>query len=62
MTDYEETKRTFKLQVPEYYNFGFGVVDKWAEDETKLAFELVKKLQECVKTIRRRSWRIDELK
>jgi acetyl-CoA synthetase len=37
MTDYEETKETFKLQVPEYYNFGFDVVDKWAEDKTKLA-------------------------
>ncbi|MEA1995961.1 MAG: AMP-binding protein [Campylobacterota bacterium] len=37
MTDYEETKETFKLEVPEYYNFGFDVVDKWAEDKTKLA-------------------------
>ncbi len=37
MMDYEETKRTFKLEVPEYYNFGFDVVDRWAEDRTKLA-------------------------
>ena len=23
--------------MPEYYNFGFDVVDKWAEDRTKMA-------------------------
>ena len=37
MTDYEEARRTFKLDVPEHFNFGFDVVDKWAEDHTKLA-------------------------
>ena len=37
MTDYEGTRRSFKLEVPEYYNFGFDVVDRWAEDRTKLA-------------------------
>ena len=37
MTDYEETRRTFNLDVPERFNFGFDVVDKWAEDHTKLA-------------------------
>ena len=37
MLDYEETYRDFKMEVPEYYNFGFDVVDKWAEDRTKLA-------------------------
>ena len=25
------------MEVPEYFNFGFDVVDKWAEDRTKLA-------------------------
>ena len=34
---YEEMYRRFKWNVPEYYNFGFDVVDKWAEDRTKLA-------------------------
>ena len=37
MLDYEEARRSFKLDVPEYFNFGFDVVDKWAEDHTKLA-------------------------
>ena len=37
MLDYEETFRNFVLDVPEYFNFGFDVVDKWAEDRTKLA-------------------------
>ena len=37
MTDYEEARRTFKLDVPEHFNFGFDVMDKWAEDHTKLA-------------------------
>ena len=34
---YEELYKKFKWEVPEYYNFGFDVVDKWAEDRTKLA-------------------------
>jgi|GEM_PF-4813 len=37
MTDYEKTRKEFKLEIPEYFNFGFDVVDKWAEDRTKLA-------------------------
>ena len=37
MLDYEETRRDFKLDVPEHFNFGFDVVDRWAEDRTKLA-------------------------
>jgi acetyl-CoA synthetase len=37
MQDYAETYRDFKLDVPEHFNFAFDVVDKWAEDRTKLA-------------------------
>jgi len=37
MVSYEEEVKNFKLEVPEYYNFAFDVVDKWAEDRTKLA-------------------------
>ena len=37
MVDYEETYRSFSLDVPEYFNFGFDVMDRWAEDRTKLA-------------------------
>ena len=37
MQDYEATYRDARLEVPEYFNFGFDVVDRWAEDRTKLA-------------------------
>ena len=37
MQHYEETYASFRLDVPEFYNFAFDVVDKWAEDRTKLA-------------------------
>jgi acyl-coenzyme A synthetase/AMP-(fatty) acid ligase len=37
MQDYEVTYRDACLEVPEYFNFGFDVVDRWAEDRTKLA-------------------------
>ena len=34
---YDDLYRNFTWEIPEYYNFGFDVVDKWAEDRTKLA-------------------------
>ena len=37
MLDYEQTRKDFILDVPEYFNFGFDVVDRMAEDRTKLA-------------------------
>ena len=37
MQDYQETYRNSSLEVPEYFNFAFDVVDKRAEDRTKLA-------------------------
>jgi acetyl-CoA synthetase len=38
MEDYEETYRTFSLEVPEYYNFGFDVIDRFALlDRNRLA-------------------------
>ena len=37
MVDYETTRRDFVLEVPEQFNFGFDVVDKWAGDSEKLA-------------------------
>ena len=37
MRDYEDAYRSYRLEVPEYFNFGFDVVDRWAEDRTKLA-------------------------
>jgi acyl-coenzyme A synthetase/AMP-(fatty) acid ligase len=37
MTDYEQTCRDFRWDVPEYYNFAFDVIDHWAEDPHKLA-------------------------
>jgi acetyl-CoA synthetase len=37
LTDYEKTYHEFKWEIPEYYNFGFDGIDRWAEDRTKLA-------------------------
>ena len=37
MKNYEETRENFRLEVPEYFNFGFDIVDKAAADPTKLA-------------------------
>jgi acetyl-CoA synthetase len=38
MTDYAGTSATFKTDIPEFFNFGFDVIDAWAEkDRNKLA-------------------------
>ncbi len=35
--DYNTLYRDFKWEVPECFNFGFDIVDKWSKDRTKLA-------------------------
>jgi len=38
VVDYDKTFSTFKIQVPEYFNFGFDVIDEWAKkDRNKIA-------------------------
>ena len=38
MTDYEAACANFRIDVPEYFNFGYDVIDRWAEiDRNKLA-------------------------
>ncbi|HAA94739.1 MAG TPA: acyl-CoA synthetase [Dehalococcoidia bacterium] len=37
MPDYEKGLQDHYLDVPEFFNFGFDIVDKWADDRTKLA-------------------------
>jgi len=38
MTDYEAACAGFTIDVPEYFNFGYDVIDRWAEtDRNKLA-------------------------
>ncbi|MGB9175394.1 MAG: AMP-binding protein, partial [Methanoregula sp.] len=38
MPDYEEMERNFRIDVPEYFNFGLDVIDAWAnKDRNKLA-------------------------
>ena len=37
MTDYEATRRTFHLEVPERFNWAFDTFDAWARDPGKLA-------------------------
>ncbi len=43
---YEELYKNFTWKVPKYYNFGFDVVDQWAEDRTKLALISIDKTGE----------------
>jgi acetyl-CoA synthetase len=38
MPDYEEMYKNFRIDVPEFFNFGFDIVDAWAnKDRNKLA-------------------------
>ena len=37
MTDYEAERRSFQLDVPEYFNFAADVIDKLAQNPEKLA-------------------------
>ena len=37
MQDYAAAYRDAAIEVPEFFNFGIDVVDRWAEDRTKLA-------------------------
>jgi acetyl-CoA synthetase len=47
MENYEEIRRTFTIAIPEYYNFGFDVIDAWArKDRNKLAMIWVSQLGE----------------
>ena len=34
---YDVLYKNFKWKIPKFYNFGFDVIDKWADDRTKLA-------------------------
>ncbi|MDM8526141.1 AMP-binding protein [Desulfococcaceae bacterium HSG8] len=37
MTDYDQTYKDFRWEVPGYFNFAGDVIDKWADDPGKLA-------------------------
>ncbi len=38
MKNYTQTYSSYKIDVPEYFNFGYDIIDKWAEtDRNKLA-------------------------
>jgi acetyl-CoA synthetase len=37
MADYEEVCRSYRIKIPEEFNFGFDVIDGWARDRSKLA-------------------------
>lgn len=37
MWDYDEVVAKFAFTIPEFFNYGFDVIDRWAEDRTKLA-------------------------
>lgn len=50
MIDYEETRRTFGYEVPEFYNFGFDVIARRARENDKAAFHHVARDGETVST------------
>src|SRR5438094_310661 len=37
MIDYEAERRSFQLEVPEYFNFATDIIGKWASDPNKPA-------------------------
>jgi len=37
MASYDTTYAEFKIEVPEYFNFARDVIDRWAEDQNKVA-------------------------
>jgi len=37
MTDYEQARREFRLDVPEHFNFAHDVVGRWAQERNRLA-------------------------
>ncbi|MBE3565738.1 MAG: AMP-binding protein [Thermogemmatispora sp.] len=37
MVDYEVERRTFHIDVPEYFNFAVDIIGKWAQDPQKIA-------------------------
>ena len=49
MENYADVKQEFSLQIPEYYNFGFDVIDKRAQEADKLAFITVDSSAETIK-------------
>ncbi len=37
MRDYEDVTERYAIEVPEHFNYGFDVIDRWSEDRSKLA-------------------------
>ena len=37
MRDYDEVVGTYAIEVPEHFNYGFDVIDRWSEDRGKRA-------------------------
>ena len=48
MTDNEKTWAEFKLDIPEYYNFGYDVVERRAQKADKTAFIFVERSGETI--------------
>ena len=52
MNDYEATRRDFGFRTPEYYNFGFDLVDRRAREADKVAFIAVDRSGERIESHR----------
>jgi acetyl-CoA synthetase len=48
MTDYEALRAGFRLEIPEYYNFGFDVIEERASKADKTAFIYVDRSEQTV--------------
>ena len=46
--DYEEMRSNHSLEIPEYYNFGFDVIEKRAREHDKTAFIYISRERELV--------------
>ena len=49
--DYEYARQAFKLEVPEFFNFAFDVIDRWAEERDRTAIIAVNRTGERVERI-----------
>jgi acetyl-CoA synthetase/medium-chain acyl-CoA synthetase len=56
MQDYEETRRSFRLDVPERFNFARDVVDRWAQERNRVAMVWAGQTGRRTITYREFSW------
>jgi len=62
LSDYERIRETFRWDVPEYFNFGTDVIDRWArESPDRLALQVVSDEGEQTRTFAELARRSDQI-